>query len=132
MWTKFGQMTGKVISKLKPRKGLRARPKSLKTMENIANKSKPIVNKIKGYKNKAIGAYKKTYKKYPTATPLATAAGIGLATYPLMKDTEIVQSRVRMRKEAEKVRKEIKAGKKISFKERYKRLSEAGKMRGFP
>jgi len=123
MWTKFGEMTGKVISKIK-------RPKSIKAKAmSMAQNAK---SKVKGYSDKAIGAYKKTYKKYPTATPLATAAGIGLATYPLMKDTEIVQSRVRMRKEAEKVRKEIKAGKKISFKERYKRLSEAGKMRGFP
>ena len=123
MWTKFGEMTGKVISKIKKPKGIKAKAMSM------AQNAK---SKVKGYSDKAIGAYKKTYKKYPTATPLATAAGIGLATYPLMKDTEIVQSRVRMRKEAEKVRKEIKAGKKISFKERYKRLSEAGKMRGFP
>ena len=37
-WAKFGQMA---------RKGLRARPKSLKTMEKIATKAKGAAKKIK-------------------------------------------------------------------------------------
>lgn len=76
MWAKFGQMAGKALSKLKPRKGLRARPKSLKTMENIANKSKPIVNKIKSYGAKAKGVAKKI--KDSSLLP-ATGFGLGAA-----------------------------------------------------
>jgi len=116
-------MTGKVILKIKRPKNIKAKAMSM------AQNAK---SKVKGYSDKAIGAYKSAYKKRPLTTGFSTVIAGSLATYPLVKDTEIIQSRVRMRKEAEKVRKEIKAGKKISFKERYKRLSEAGKMRGFP
>tara|TARA_Y100000114_G_scaffold60822_1_gene55826 strand:- start:1462 stop:1755 length:294 start_codon:yes stop_codon:yes gene_type:complete len=91
-----------------------------------------FATKAKKIGSKAKGAYKKSYKKYPLATGITTVSAGAAVTYPLMKDTEIVQSRVRQRKEGEKIRKEMKQGKKISFKERYKRLSDAGKMRSFP
>ena len=37
-----------------------------------------------------------------------------------------------MKLEAEKIRKELKSGKKLTFNEKRKRMSEAGKMRSFP
>ena len=123
MWTKFGQMTGKVILKIKRPKNIKAKAMSM------AQNAK---SKVKGYSDKAIGAYKSAYKKRPLTTGVSTVIAGSLAAYPLVKDTEIVQSRVRMRKEAKKIKKEIKSGKKVSFKEKYKRMSESGTMRSFP
>jgi hypothetical protein len=37
-----------------------------------------------------------------------------------------------MKIEAAAIQKELKSGKKLSFKEKYKRMSEAGKMRSYP
>ena len=123
MWAKFGQMAGKAISKIKKPKGFKA-----KAMGMVQSAK----SKVKGYTDKAVGAYKSAYKKRPLTTGFSTVIAGSLATYPLTKDTEFVQSRDRQKKEAQKIRKQLKSGKKISFKERYKRLSEAGTMRSFP
>jgi len=60
-WAKFGQMA---------RKGLRARPKSLKTMEKIATKAKKIGSKAKGAAKKIKSG----------ATLPAVGFGLGAAT----------------------------------------------------
>ena len=71
-------------------------------------------------------------KKNPTATGISLVSAGAVATYPLTKNTEFVKSRQRMKLEAEKIRKELKSGKKLTFNEKRKRMSEAGKMRSFP
>lgn len=81
MWAKFGQMTGKVISKIK-------RPKSIKAKAmSMAQNAK---SKVKGYGSKAKEAAKKIYEKNPVFNKSdvsfikenpgisAGAAGVGL------------------------------------------------------
>jgi len=70
MWTKFGQMTGKVISKIKKPKGIKAKAMSM------AQNAK---SKVKGYGSKA----KETAKKYGSKieahvkrNPLKYTAGV--------------------------------------------------------
>ena len=93
MWTKFGEMTGKVISKIKPRKGLRARPKSLKTIENIANKSKPIVNKIKGGFKKVGKKALNLTDKYPITT-LSAGLVAGAYGYGKTEHARVTQNQI--------------------------------------
>ena len=115
MWAKFGQKIGS--------KFMGKTPKNKMTIAKFKIGRK--IDKVKDM-------YKKSYKKYPLATGIATVSTGAAATYPLIKDTEIIQSRVRQKNESKKIRDEIKKGKKISYKERYKRISDAGKMRSFP
>ena len=84
---------------------------------------------------KGIVAAKKTKKKvfnFASKNPIKTVIGVSAASYPLVKNTETVKSRQRMKIEAAAIRKELKSGKKLSFKDKYKRMSEAGKMRSYP
>lgn len=81
-WAKFGQMA---------RKGLRARPKSLKTMEKIATKAKKAVKKT--YR-KGHTSLLKTAKKNPNLVLLGGTTAAAVATYPLVKDTKYMKSRV--------------------------------------
>ena len=80
-WAKFGQIA---------RKGLRARPKSLKTMENIASKVK------KNYR-KGHTSLLKTAKKNPNLVLLGGTSAAAVATYPLVKDSKYMKSRVEHR-----------------------------------
>ena len=141
MWAKFGQMTGKVISKIKKPKGIKAKAMSMaqnakSKVKGYGSKAKEAAKKIKneasvvklaGVKNYSkfkMNRIKKFSTEFIKANPKKSIVGAGVAATFAYGQTPMARKNQNTIIEMQKISKERKT-RKISSKEIDMRLKKA-------